>query len=41
MHDRKIRIRVQRKKWRIKVEVIILNVYSIEVGERIAADKEL
>jgi hypothetical protein len=39
--DRKIRIRVQKRKWRIEVEVNILNVYSTEVGERIAADKEL
>ncbi len=39
--DRKIRIRVEKRKWRIEVEVIILHVYSIEVGEMIAADKEL
>ncbi len=39
--DRKIRFRVQKRKWRIEVEVNILNFYSTEVGERIAADKEL
>jgi len=39
--DRKIRIRVEKRKWRIVVEVIILHVYSTEVGEMIAADKEL
>ena len=39
--DRKIRLRVQKRKWRIEVEVMILYVYSTEVGEMIAADKEL
>ena len=32
-HDRKIRIRVQRKKGRTGVEVVILKDYSFEVGK--------
>ena len=41
MQDRKIRVRVQKRKWKLEVEVIICMLDPTEVGGMIAADKEL